>query len=149
PRSQRHAPRRGAERARGRAGADAAPVPQRRDDRRGAGAAQGPRAGVARGDARAPPPRVRERERRRAGPYHRAPAPPRRRPPQRLVQEWRAETPGLYRLEYANAIDGVQALTSAIRLPEPAAGASALAAVAALAALRRRRRPESRSDRGA
>jgi len=61
-------------------------------------------------------------------------------PPEGLVQNWRAETPGIYRLDYANAID-VQALTSSIQVPEP--GAGALAAAAALAALRRRRHAAS------
>jgi hypothetical protein len=59
-----------------------------------------------------------------------------------IVQEWRAETPGVYRLEYLN-LNGVQALTSSIQVPEPGAGAGALAAAAALAALRRRRHAAS------
>lgn len=54
-----------------------------------------------------------------------------------LVQEWRAETPGIYRIDLRDG-PNVRALSSSIQLPEPAAGAGALAAAAALAALRRR-----------
>lgn len=56
--------------------------------------------------------------------------------------EFRAETPGNYRLELVQTepVVTVTALTSSIQVPEPAAGAAALAASAALAALRRRRR---------
>jgi len=59
-------------------------------------------------------------------------------PPASFVQEWRAETTGIYRIELADPVF-VQALSSSIRVPEPAAGGGALAAAGALAALRRRR----------
>ena len=56
------------------------------------------------------------------------------------VHAFRAETPGLHRIQLERSDGVIVALTSAIRVPEP--DASLVAALAALAALRlRRQRP--------
>lgn len=60
-------------------------------------------------------------------------------PPAGLEQDWRAEAPGLYRIEVRNATT-MQAMSSSIQVPEPVAAAGSLATAAALVALRRRRR---------
>lgn len=57
-------------------------------------------------------------------------------PPEGLVQQWEVAAPGIYRIDLHDGAY-VRALSSSIRLPEPAAGAAGLAAAAALAALRR------------
>lgn len=55
--------------------------------------------------------------------------------------EFRAETPGRYRIELVRPTDSwIVALTSPIWVPEPGAAAAALAALGALASLARRRR---------
>lgn len=59
-------------------------------------------------------------------------------PPQGVVQEWRAETPGIYRLELVDGFGVPQALSSSIQVPEPGGGAAGGAAAAGLLALRRR-----------
>jgi hypothetical protein len=59
-------------------------------------------------------------------------------PAEGLAQDWRAETPGIYRLELSDGFGVPQAFSSSIQVPEPASGAAALAAAAALAGLRRR-----------
>jgi len=67
-------------------------------------------------------------------------------PAEGLEQDWRAETPGLYRIDVRDT-SAVQAMSSSIQVPEPAAGAAVLAAAAALAALRRRARLTPRRGR--
>lgn len=74
-------------------------------------------------------------------------------PAEGIVREWRAEAPGIYRLELGD-LRGVQTLSSSIRLPEPGLGAAAGTAAAGLlglrclAGVRRDRAPGDRNRQG-